>query len=394
MIAGAREAPISNTIAPPLYSGIEFGFACSAQFEEYVAGTPGLGRYGRYDNETWRQVEAEFAALESTDAGLLFASGMAAISACALTFVRKNSKIVLSAKCYRNTKALFTTYFGDRMDVEVILVDPAVHGSWEDALSSAGSGDVSLIFIESPSNPHMYLTDVDWVRNRVGRDAIIVVDATFASPVNFRPTQHGADVALHSCTKYISGHGDVMGGVVTGRAEVLERVRLTRNVTGAIADPRGAALIGRSLETLAIRMQHVEKTAQTIAESLEGHPRCERVYYTGLPSHPHHALAQRYLSGHGGVVTFELKGDGESTRAFIDRLTVPTIASNFGSSRSLIEQCGFFTYYKETAAERERLGISDTLVRLSVGYEPEGRLLNDLAAAIDVSPDDMRAGCY
>jgi cystathionine gamma-synthase len=375
-------APLSNSVTAPTHCGIEFAFANSRQFEQYLAGDSTLGRYGRYDNETWRDVERELAMLEGADEALLFASGMSAILTCALSFVRRKTKVLLSAKCYRNTAVLFQTYFADRMDVELIPIDPISAQSLEEVFSALHPDEISLIFVESPSNPHMYLFDIQRLRDNAGPSVPIVVDATLSSPVNFRPTKCGADVSLHSCTKYISGHGDVMGGVVTGRAEIIDVLRQTRNIGGAILDPRAAAVVRRSLETLPMRMTYVQQSALEIALWLDQNPRCERVYYTGLGSHPHHDLAERCLTGHGGLISFELTGDAAGTRDVIDRLKVPKLASNFGSSRSLIEQCSFFTYHKLSNDERKKLGISDTLIRLSVGFEPVQEIIGDLAAAI------------
>ena len=209
----------------------------------------------------------------------------------------------------------------------------------------------------------------------------MIVDPTFASPINFHPKEYGIDLVIHSCSKYIGGHADLIAGSVSGSKELIETIRNFRNIMGTVIDPNSAFLLNRSLATLSMRMSYINQATQTLAEYLEQHPKVSRVFYTGLPTHPYYDLGQKYLKGHGGVISFEIEGSKTDTTKFIDSLKIPYIGSNFGSQHSMIEQCSIFTYYHQSESERQTLGISDTLIRFCLGFEPVEDIIADFENA-------------
>jgi Cystathionine beta-lyases/cystathionine gamma-synthases len=213
-----------------------------------------------------------------------------------------------------------------------------------------------------------------------------VIDSTFATPINQRPLEWGIDLVIHSATKYLSGHNDILAGVVVGRGDRIRALRESRGVLGGIVDPHAAFLLDRGLKTLGVRLGQQNASALAIARFLEAHPAIERVWYPGLPSHPDHEVAAAQMVGFGGVVTFEVKGDLQTTGQFIDRLRIPYIAPSLGGVESLVEQPALMSYYEKTSEERAALGIKDNLVRLAVGIEDTDDLIEDLEQALTVLP--------
>lgn len=252
-----------------------------------------------------------------------------------------------------------------------------------DYLNIKYQGNVKIIFIEMPSNPHLYLTDIAKIKSEIDPiNTILIVDSTLASPCNFQPQKFGADLTIHSCSKYIGGHGDVLAGSVSGSQQLIEQIRNYRNIMGGVADPHCAFLLNRSLNTLKIRMRHFNETGMKVATYLQEQPKVKQVFYTGLESHPHSSLANKYLTGHGGVISFELDANRELTSKFVDALQIPFMGTNFGSNHTMVEQCSIFTYFNLSDAEKQEIGISDSLVRLSVGYEDSDVLIEDIERAI------------
>jgi cystathionine gamma-synthase len=226
----------------------------------------------------------------------------------------------------------------------------------------------------------MYLIDIARVREIVGPDVVITLDSSFSPPPNFYALRWGVDLALFSATKYLGGHGDIVSGVASGRADLIERIRWYRDTTGPVADGSAAFLLRRSLYTLPLRMQRVNAHGMAVARYLDKHPAVRRVYYTGLESHPHFKLGQDYLAGHGGVVTFELGRSEADTARFVDRLKVPFMASNFGAPHTLVEQSTFFTYFEYDDAGLASIGVDRSTVRLALGYANE---VADVIADLD-----------
>jgi cystathionine gamma-synthase len=229
----------------------------------------------------------------------------------------------------------------------------------------------------------MYLIDVAQVREIVGPDVIITLDSSFSPPPNFYALRWGVDLALFSATKYLGGHGDIVAGVLSGRRDLIEQIRWYRDTTGPVADGNTAFLLKRSLYTLPLRMQRINALGMTVARYLDDHPAVQRIYYTGLESHPHYKLGQTYLAGHGGVITFELGLTEAQTAAVIDRLAIPFMASNFGAPFTLVEQSTFFTYFEYDDAGLKSIGVDRSTIRLALGYINEANeIIEDLASAL------------
>jgi cystathionine gamma-synthase len=335
--------------------------------------------YGRYGNPTVATVERKLADLDSGEAALLFSSGMAAVTVTLLTLLSAGTHMVITDDCYRRTRQ-FAIQFLSRYGVEVTQVpagDP-------DALEAAVRPNTRLFFSESPTNPRLRVTDLPRLVETARRHRITTaIDSTFATPVNQRPLEFGVDLVIHSATKYLSGHNDLLAGVVVGSKELVGELRETQALIGAICDPNTAYLLLRGLKTLSLRMAHQNDAGYTVARFLERDPRVRRLYYPGLPSHPDHQIACEQMDGFGGVISFELDADLETTARFVDALKIPYIGPSFGGTEALVEQVALASYYELSGEERAEIGISDALVRLAVGLEDTPDILADLKQALD-----------
>lgn len=394
MVNPGRHGGIANGVVEPVWHNVEYSYADTANFRGWLAGDATLGRYGRYHNPSWRRVEQRIAELEDYADAVLFPSGMAALTAVLLTFARAGDTVAYCRHSYRQLHAVIHEV-AEPHGLTAVALDQRDPDEFAERLGKlAGEESFRLCLLEIPSNPHLYMVDVENARRTLGPDRLLAVDSTFASPLFFDPRRFGADMVIHSCTKYIGGHGDVMAGAVAGSAEIIDRLRRFRDITGFIPDPGAAFLLNRSLDTLRIRMRHYGETAGEIARFLEAQPWVRQVFYTGLPSHPHADLVSRFLHGHAGVLAFELEADEAATAAFVDALEIPYMTSGFGSTRSLIEQLSVFTFYRVSAAERESLGITDSLIRLSVGMESADELIADMKEAAARTLDKSRSAVF
>lgn len=335
--------------------------------------------YGRYGNPTLAVVERKLTSLDGGEAALLFSSGMAAITVTLLTFLSAGSHVVLTDDSYRRTRQLVTAFL-KRYEIEATIVPIEDY----EALEAAVRPNTRLLFSETPTNPRLRVVDVPRLVEIAHRhNLLVVIDSTFATPLNLRPLELGADLVIHSATKYLGGHNDLLAGVAVGSKERIARLRESQALIGAICDPHTAYLLLRGLKTLPLRIAHQNQAGLEVARFLESHPRVRRVYYPGLPSHPDHPVALRQMSGFGGVVSFELDADLKTTSRFIDALHLPYIAPSFGGAEGLVEQVALSAYYEFSAAERQALGIADSLVRLAVGLENVADLLTDLEQALN-----------
>lgn len=376
----ARLPILQNSIVNPIYHTTSYFFADSKQVERYHKGLEKVGRYGRYDNPSWLEAELELASLDSAEEALLFPSGMNAIATLLLTFLRTGDRVLYSGAGYRNIRNLCSSFLS-RYNIHAVALPLDTPEGFRASFTKAYTPGTRVVLLECPSNPHLYIPDISFVKSQLHSDALLVIDSTLASPVNFQPIAVGADLVVHSCGKYIAGHSDVMAGSVAGPGKLIEEVRASRNILGGIPDPHAAFLLSRSMHSLRLRMEYLNKAGLELAEFLAKEPKVARVFYTGLPGHPHASLAKKYFRGHGAVVAFELRGNRRTASQFVDLLRVPFMATHFGGPYSHVEQCSLFTYYKDTAAERKALGISDTLIRLSVGFEPVSKIVADLRQA-------------
>jgi cystathionine gamma-synthase len=376
--AGEPAQYAHDALTAPIVQTATYTFANTAELVEYMEGKKEREEYGRYGNPTVRLIEQRVAALEGTEDALCFSSGMAAITSVVLALTKAGDHVVLFSDCYRRTRQ-FVTRFLCQFGVEHSLVPPAD----VEALRAALRPNTKLVISEAPTNPYLTVVDLDRVSEICRpRRVRTLIDSTFATPINLNPRDHGIDLIVHSATKYLGGHNDVLAGVVAGSAALVSLVRDVRHLMGAMSDPHAAYLVHRGLKTLALRVQQQNRSAQAIAEALERHPRVERVWYPGLRSHPSHENATRLMRGFGGVVTFELKGDLTTTSRFIDALKLARIAPSLGGVESLVEQPSLMSYFELTTEQREAVGIKDTLVRYAVGIESTDDLIADIMQAL------------
>jgi len=382
--AGELREKAHHALIDPIVQTSNFTFPNSQAVRDFMAQrkageNEGLAEYGRYGNPTCLAVEQRLAVLEETEDALLFSTGMAAITTSLLTFLEAGDHIILTNDCYRRTRE-FAGVMLKKFGIESTLVPLNDFEALEKAIRST----TKVLFSETPTNPYLRILDLPkWVAvaKRIG--AITMVDATFATPINLRPARLGVDVVIHSATKYLGGHNDLLAGVITGTKAHVQAVRETLFTTGAILDPHSAFLLSRGLKTLAVRVWQQNESAMRVAKFLEGHPAVESVWYPGLESHPDHLIAKQLLGGYGGVVSFTVNGDFDETAAFIDRLTIPFITPSLGGVECLVTQPAMMSYSSYTQEERLAIDVKDNLVRYAVGIEGVEDLIADLKQALD-----------
>lgn len=374
-----------HALTTPIYQTATFTFDNTADLIEFLDGDRGDGaipreEYGRYGNPTVHAVEHKLAALEGGEAAVLYASGMSAITSVLLASLPTGAHIIMTNDCYRRTRQFCETYL-KRLGITTTVVSMGDYTALEEAIQP---GKTRFIISESPTNPYLRIADLERIA-AIGRRHRVrtMIDSTFATPINQRPIEWGIDLVVHSATKYLAGHNDLLAGVVVGNGPFVQALRDARGILGSVVDPQNAFLLERGLKTLAIRVRQQNATALAVAEFLERHPRIERVWYPGLASHPDHAVAAAQMSGFGGVVSFEVAGTLEDTSRFIDAMQIPYIAPSLGGVESLIEQPAIISYYDKSPEERAALGIKDNLVRLAVGIEDAEDILNDLEQALN-----------
>jgi cystathionine gamma-synthase len=369
-----------DAVTMPIVCTATYGFEGTGQIHAHFQGEIDREEYGRYGNPTVRTAERKLAALEGADDVVLFPSGMAAVSTLLLSVLKPGDHIVATSDCYRRTRQLITTALA-RFGVEHTFVPPGDY----DALSDAVRPDTTrFVLSEAPTNPYLRIVDVERAAaaTKKARRAKLIIDATLATPCNLRPLALGADLVVHSCTKYLAGHNDVLSGSVAGDQGFMDALRDARGLFGGIPDPHGAYLLLRGLKTLPIRIRQHNASARRVADFLAKHPKVETVYYPGLPNHPDHDVAKRQLRGAGGMVSFLVRGDIEATGRFIDALKLPTVAPSMGGVESLIEQPAMMSFYELTTEQRLAIGIRNNLVRMSVGLEDAEDLVRDLDQAL------------
>jgi cystathionine gamma-synthase len=381
---GEARAKPHHALTTPILQTSTFTFADTADMvgfkEAYMWGDETeRNEYGRYGNPTVAAVERKLAELDSGEAALLFSSGMAAVTTALLALLSAGTHVVMTDDCYRRTRQ-FVTQFLKRYDIEATLVPM---GDYEALEAAIRPNNTRLILSESPTNPYLRVVDVPRLVDIARRHQLkTVIDSTFATPINQRPLELGVDFVIHSATKYLGGHNDLLAGAVVGSDYMIGVLRDVQGMMGAVCDPHTAYLLLRGLKTLELRVSRQNDTGLEVARFLERHPKIKRVYYPGLPGHPDHAIALEQMSGFGGVVSFDVDADLETTGRFIDGLDIPYIGPSLGGVESLVIQVAQATYYELSSAERAALGISDTLVRLAVGVEDAADLIADLDQAL------------
>lgn len=333
-------------------------------------------RYGNAPNA--ERVQRTLAALEGTEAALLLSSGMGATACALLALLRPGDHLLASQWIYGGTRRLLLEEFVT-MGIDVSLVDPSESRGWRTKLRQS----TRAIFVESPVNPTCRVLDLRNIRYLTREVGLaLVVDSTFASPVNFRPVEQGADVVIHSATKYLNGHHDVLGGAVLGTAPFIEEVRQKMIVWGQAPDPFAVWLLERGLKTLDVRVRRQNENAMRLAQWCEAHPAVDHVLYPGLPSHPDHDIAKSTMQGFGGMLAIVLAGGGPAAERFLSRLTLIKHAPSLGGVDSLISEPRFTSHTALTPEERASAGIPDGFLRISVGIEDGGDLIADVQRAL------------
>jgi cystathionine gamma-synthase len=376
--AGELRQQEANAITTPIYQTSTFWFRNSKEVTDYQEGKSQREEYGRYGNPTWRAVERKVSALEGGEESILFASGMCAATTTFMALLPQGSHLIVTSDCYRRTRQ-FINQFLSRMGVEATVVEPGNLAAFEAAIRP----NTKIFFTESPTNPYLRVIDVPAFAKAAHAHGVkVIIDSTFATPVNHRPLADGADLVLHSATKYLGGHNDLLAGTLTGPKEMIEPVRKALGVLGGIIDSHAAWLLLRGIKTLDIRMERHNANGMALARYLEAHPKVKHVWYPGLASHPDHSIAIRQMKGFGGVVTFEIDTDLAGAMRFIDSTTIPYQAPSLGGVESLIELPVTMSFWDVPKADRLKLGVTDSLVRYAAGIENAADLLADLEQAL------------
>jgi cystathionine gamma-synthase len=370
---------VSDSLSTPIVQTATFWFRDTQELIDYQEGRYPSFEYGRYGNPTVRALEQKLAELEGGPDCLVSASGMNSITTLLLALVPQGGHVVTTHDCYRRTRQFMRTVM-PKLGVRTTVIDPGDLAGLEAALRDGAT----LFFSESPTNPYLRVVDIARVAALCrAHGAISVIDSTFATPINQRAHALGADVVLHSATKYIAGHNDVMCGVLVGRRELIQPIRDLHGILGGVVDPHAAWLVLRGAKTLALRVERANSNALALAKFLEAHRKIERVHYPGLASHPDHAIARAQMSGFGGVVSFEVRGALETASKFIDALRLPYIAPSLGGTESLVEQPTVISYWDQTPEQRAEIGIRDNLIRYSCGIEDVADLIADVEQALE-----------
>jgi cystathionine gamma-lyase len=374
--AGQSPDPSTGAVMPPIYATSTYAQSSPGEHQGF--------EYSRTHNPTRFAYERCVAGLEGGSRGFAFASGMAA-TATLLDLLDSGDHVVAMDDLYGGSYRLFERVRRRSAGLDFSFVDLTDVAAFEAAITAK----TRLVWIETPTNPMLKIVDIRAIADIAHkRGLIVVVDNTFASPILQRPLEHGADIVMHSATKYLNGHSDMVGGmlVVGDDAELGERLAFLQNSCGAVQGPFDSFLALRGLKTLHLRMKAHCENAQALAEFLEGHPAVEKVIYPGLASHPQHALAKRQMDGFGGIISVVLKGGFEAAKRFCERTELFTLAESLGGVESLVNHPAVMTHASVPAENRARLGIADNLVRLSVGVEN----LKDLLAELDCALQEAR----
>jgi cystathionine gamma-synthase len=378
--AGESRHKVGDAITDPIYCAATYTFDDTQAVIDFIEQKQPREEYGRYGNPSEKVIERKLAELEGAEAALLFSTGMAAFVGLLMATLNSGDEVIFFDECYHRSREFCLKHLA-RFGVKTHQVRTGDFAAMEGAITPA----TKLLISESPTNPHLSVVDLERFV-AVGRKHGIstLIDATLATPYNLRPIEHGVDYVLHSATKYLSGHNDLLAGALLATAEKLDPVRKLRGVMGSINSPHNIYLLQRGLKTFDLRMQRHNANGLAVARFLENHPRVERVYYPGLESHPYYTVAKRYLRGCGGLVTFLVRdADWRETARIVDACRIPRIAPSLGGVESLIEQPLVMSYYECSPEDRRRFGIPDNMIRLSCGIENAEDLIADLSQALE-----------
>jgi cystathionine gamma-synthase len=377
--AGEDRLKPGYSMTDPIFCAATYTFPDTQAVIDFVRRKQPREEYGRYGNPSEKVAERKLAALEGGEAGLIYSSGMSAVAGLLLTKLKSGDEIILFDECYHRTRELCVKHLG-KFGVVTHLVPACDY----DRMEAAINANTALLISESPTNPHLSVVDVERFASLGKRHGVeTLIDATLATPYNLRPLEFGVDYVLHSLTKYLAGHNDMLGGVVISSKEKLEPLRRHRGVTGMVNGPHNIYLLLRGLKTFELRMRRHNENGLAVARFLQEHPRVEKVYYPGLPSHKDYEVARRTMKGYGGLVTFTVKDADEfQTAAVVDAVRIPRIAPSLGGVESIIEQPIVMSYHDFTPEQRRAVGIPDNMIRIACGIENPEDLIEDLAQAL------------
>jgi cystathionine gamma-synthase len=378
----ARQKP-GFSITDPIFQSSTYTFADTQAIIDFIEEKQPREEYGRYGNPGEKVVEEKLAALEGGEAAVLFSSGMAAFVGLLMAHVSAGDEIVFFDECYHRSREFCRRHL-TRFGVGFREVPTCDYAAMEAAITPR----TRFIVSESPTNPHLSVVDIARFADIGRRHGVLsLIDATLCTPYNLKPLESGVDFVLHSATKYLGGHNDLLAGVVVGGQEKLAPVRTLRGIMGGVNSPHNAYLLERGIKTLALRMERHNANGLAVARFLQAHPRVERVLYPGLESHPYHGLAARTMRGFGGLVTFFVRdADWRQTAQVVDAVRIPRIGPSLGGVESLIEQPLVMSYWNYSPAERATFRIGDNMIRMACGIEDADDLVADLGQALDSLP--------
>lgn len=375
--AGESRDPSTGALSTPIYETSVFAFSSTRELIDVMSNKKQGYVYTRFGNPTVRKLERKMADLEGAEDAAAFSSGMAAISSTIFTLVSSGDHIISTRDLYGGTIGFFKNML-PRFGVEVSFVE----STDLEEMKAAIRKNTKIIYAETPTNPTLKIVDLPSIAELSEKRGITtVVDSTFASPYNLKPIEFGIDVVIHSATKYLGGHNDVTAGVVCGVGDFIQKLVETRKPLGGTLDPHAAWLLLRGLKTLGLRIERHNTNGIAVAKYLEKQSRVKRVYYPGLQNHPQHSIARQQMKGFGGVVSFEIDGDLETTINFVDNLKLCSIAPTLGGTETLVTQPVTSSHYFVSAEDRKKMGITDQLVRLSLGIEDPEDIVADLEQA-------------
>ena len=379
--AGEARQKTGDSITDAIVCSSTYTFQDTQAIIEFIENDQPRGEYGRYGSPSESVVEKKLAALDRAEDAILYPSGMAAFVGLLTAKLNQGDEVIFFDECYHRSREFCSKHlsrFG-------IVTRTVTTGDYE-AMENAINENTKLLISESPTNPHLSIVDLERFVD-IGRRHNIdtLIDATLATPYNVQPIEYGVDYVLHSATKYLGGHNDLLAGVVCGSKEKLADARKLRGILGSVISPHNIYLLERGLKTFELRMQRHNENGQRVAEFLESHPAVRKVYYPGLESHPYHDVAKRTMNGFGGLITFEVDSDDwREAAAVVDSTRIARIAPSLGGVESLIEQPLVMSYFNYTPEQRAEFGIKDNMIRLALGIENSADLIEDLDQALSV----------
>ncbi len=370
--AGEPEPRVQGAVSLPIFQTAQFLYTGESDYHDL--------RYIRLNNTPNHQaLHARLASLENAEAALVTASGMAAISTALLSVLSAGDHLLIQEVLYGGTHDLATKDLPG-FGIEVTFIDADDPASWKGKLRPS----TKAIYVESMTNPLLQVGDLEAVAAFAREHGLVsLIDNTFPSPVNFRPAEHGFDLSLHSCTKYLNGHSDIVAGAVIGRASLVKAITRKLNHLGGTLDPHACFLLYRGMKTLALRVRHQNASALELARMVEAHPAVEKVNYPGLESHPRHARARKLFDGFSGMLSFDLKGGATAARRLMQEVRLPVLAPSLGGVETLMTLPATTSHLGLKPEERRKIGIADGLVRVSVGIEGPAELRADFKQALD-----------